>query len=119
MNRLQKIVVTAANDTYFSYAADLAASVRQEDDSIPFGILDVGLTPEQRSLLEDKGVQVSEAQWEYGGERQCSRTFLAMLSRPFLPKYFPGYDVIVYIDADAWVQSPAAVDELAQEARQG
>lgn len=42
-----------------------------------------------------------------------------MLSRPFLPKYFPGYDVIVYIDADAWVQSPAAVGELAQEARQG
>lgn len=51
MNRLQKIVVTAANDAYFSYAADLVASVRQDDDSTPFGVLDVGLTPGQRSLL--------------------------------------------------------------------
>jgi lipopolysaccharide biosynthesis glycosyltransferase len=32
------------------------------------------------------------------------------LARPFLPKYFPGYDVYLWLDADSWVQERYAVD---------
>ena len=35
------------------------------------------------------------------------RSFLA---RPFLPRYFPGYDVYVWIDSDVWLQRPTVLD---------
>jgi hypothetical protein len=36
--------------------------------------------------------------------------FRAMTARPSLPDYFPGYDAYMWIDADAWVQDPEAID---------
>jgi hypothetical protein len=35
------------------------------------------------------------------------RSFLA---RPFLPDYFPGKDVYLWIDSDVWLQDPEVVD---------
>jgi hypothetical protein len=33
-----------------------------------------------------------------------------MTARPHLPKYFPGYDTIMWMDADTWVQKWSAVE---------
>ena len=43
----------------------------------------------------------------------------AKRSRPFLPEHFPGYDIYVHIDADAWVQDWSAIDLLVQAASTG
>jgi hypothetical protein len=42
-----------------------------------------------------------------------------MTARPFLPRYFPGYDIYVWIDADAWVQEWEAIDCLTRAAGWG
>jgi len=39
-----------------------------------------------------------------------------LLARPFLRRYFPGYETYVWIDADAWVQEWRAVELLIQGA---
>jgi predicted O-methyltransferase YrrM len=41
----------------------------------------------------------------------------ALVSRPFLPEYFPGYEVYIWIDADAWVQDWSAIELLALGAK--
>jgi hypothetical protein len=43
----------------------------------------------------------------------------AFTARPFLPRYFPGYDVYFWIDADAWVQERYAIDWYLAAARDG
>ncbi len=30
-----------------------------------------------------------------------------MTVRPFLPRYFSSYDIIIWLDADIWVQTPS------------
>lgn len=116
----QYCVVTIADSGYFDLACDLLDSFRRGDNSIPFGVLDVGLSTAQVEKLRQNNVIVVLADWEFGGEIPAGlkRSYLAMLSRPFLPKYFPGFDTIVYLDADTWVQMPSAISDL-MEATKG
>jgi hypothetical protein len=37
-------------------------------------------------------------------------TFKAQVARPFLPRHFPGYEMYLWIDADAWLQDRRAVE---------
>lgn len=110
------IVVTASDSSYFPLACDLLNSVRRGHASIPFGVLDVGLTGEQALFFRQSGVEVVPAAWEFEVPMppDLKRTYLAMLSRPFLPKYFPNHPALIYLDADAWVQMPSALDDLAE-----
>jgi len=43
----------------------------------------------------------------------------ALTVRPFLPRYFPGYDVYLWIDADAWVQDLTVISAYVNAAAQG
>jgi hypothetical protein len=33
-------------------------------------------------------------------------------ARPFLPKYFPGFDIYLWLDADTWVQERFAIERF-------
>jgi len=113
---LSTIVVTSADAERFDLALELIGSVRQFStlDSIRLGMLDSGLTEAQRGLLADQDVAVAPAEWKFPGELPTgvSRGYLAMLARPFLPESFPGFDTIVSLDSDTWVQMPRGVTDL-------
>jgi hypothetical protein len=110
------IVITAADADHFDLALDMMDSVRANStaDPVKLGVLDVGLTESQRESLAAKNVAVARAQWDFGGEPPPGMPTgsLAMMSRPFLPRYFPAFDVLVYLDSDTWVQLPGAVGNL-------
>lgn len=110
------IVVTASDTGYFRWACDLLTSVRIAEPEIPFGVMDVGLDDHQIEWFKKQGAEVVPAKWEFNCQMPSGlpRTHLAMLSRPFLPNYFEDYSKILYIDADAWVQIPTAIAELAE-----
>jgi lipopolysaccharide biosynthesis glycosyltransferase len=38
--------------------------------------------------------------------------FRTLTARPFLRRYFPGYDVYIWLDADVWVQTPEAIETM-------
>jgi len=110
------LLVTTADESHFDLALEMMDSVRRFSELAPMklGMLDAGLTPGQRELLLAKGVVVASAQWEFGGDPPpgMRRGLLAMLSRPFLPKYFPDFDVLVYLDSDTWVQMASGITDL-------
>jgi hypothetical protein len=51
-------------------------------------------------------------EWEYGltAKDGMRDPFRAILAKPLLRKYFPGYDVYLHLDADAWVQDWSAIE---------
>ncbi len=113
------IVITAADEQYVALAQDLIDSLKAQPCKAPFdiGLLDVGLTPQSRMNFSRQNVHIETAQsdiefpvreaWEK--EKPGFRTLTA---RPFLRRYFPGYDVYIWIDADIWVQTPEAIDAM-------
>lgn len=113
---MKTILITGFDANYFNYGVDLIRSIRnfKELEAFDIGVLDLGVTPDQLAALETLAVKIQKAFWniEFAAIPEYERTkpgFKAMVARPFLPDYFPGYDNLLWIDADIWLQSPQGV----------
>ncbi|MFS8841001.1 TylF/MycF/NovP-related O-methyltransferase [Synechococcus sp. W55.2] len=115
------IIVTAADSKFFELVQGTILSIREKPQghSVDIGFLDVGCTPEQLQWIGQYVDHIVEPGWNYDIpdiDRQ-PKYLKALVSRPFLPEYFPGYEVYIWIDADAWVQDWSAIYLLALGAK--
>jgi hypothetical protein len=113
-------IITATDHQFFELAIDLLDSLEARP-GLPncfIGVLDTGMTDGQRGTLAARGVRIVTATWELPVDRppNLDGGRLAMLCRPFLPKYFPDVDVLLYLDADTWVQEPGCLAEIVDAA---
>ncbi|MBP2226902.1 hypothetical protein J2847_000169 [Azospirillum agricola] len=111
------IIVTGGDSRYCPLILELVASLRalKPAAECPIGIVDAGLTDEQRAAMSADGLTVVTPPWpvEIPAHRLRNRIHLkANLAKLHLPTYFPGYDTVIWIDADAWVQDWEAVEML-------
>jgi hypothetical protein len=108
------VIVTAADEKFFSLLQGLLLSIRDKRtaDGFSIGVLDVGLTAEQLAWLGDFADLVVVPEWDLQvpDEVRSQRPEMSLTARPFLPKYFPGFDVYLWIDADVWVQEWSGLD---------
>lgn len=109
------IIVTAADANYASLAEGLIASIRatQQAQGIAIGFLDVGLEAPQRERLRGAGAVVVEPGWDHDFSAYATRPkpfMRAHTARPHLPRYFPGFDLYLHMDADTWLQDWRAIE---------
>jgi hypothetical protein len=120
---MKTCVVTSANANFFPYLEDLVRSIRDrpQSNAVDLCVLDVGLSEENRSWLAPLAASIVGPGWDLrrSSDEKAPEHEKSLRSRPFLPEHFPGYDVYVHIDADAWVQDWSAIDLLVQAASTG
>ena len=106
------IVVSAADSAYFPLLRDAVLSVRAQRPDVAIGILDLGLAPDERAWLADRVTHLVRPGWDvdFPGRDHSPEAFKAQVARPFLPRHFPGYEMYVWLDADAWVQDWRVVE---------
>jgi hypothetical protein len=109
------IVVTAADDNYFTFAQDAVNSVLAlELRELAVGFMDLGLQPWQSEWLRSRNVIVRSPETRLdipaGADRSSHQ--MGYLARPFLRENFPGHQVYVWIDADAWLQDSSGLRAL-------
>ncbi len=110
---LKTTLITAADSGYFSFACDMFRSVRRfpQASQLELAVLDVGLTPQQAqdiASLVDKRV-VPGWDLDFPQRPGVPTWYRAMVSRPHLPKYLPESELIIWIDADAWLSNWDAI----------
>jgi hypothetical protein len=119
------ILITSSENTYLPLTLDMVRSVRAL--ALPFvldiGLVDLGLSDESKAQLAPLGVMIKEAQVDidYPGRTAWEAQapyYRALTMRPFLRDYFPGYDAYMHMDADAWAQTPDAIQTMLQAAAQ-
>jgi hypothetical protein len=100
------IIVSGADSGYFPLLRDTVLSVRALDADVPIGVLDLGLRPEERDWLAQTQTVIEHPEWdvEFPHRDRMPESFKAQVARPFLPRHFPGYEMYLWIDADAWLQ---------------
>ena len=84
--------------------------------------MDVGLSDSTKKNLSNKTTFVVTPEWDLKIDpelRELKPHLRAMVGRPFLPKYFPGYDLYLWLDADTWVQEKYAVEWFFKVAEKG
>ena len=106
------LIVSAADAGYFPLLRDLVLSVRAQHSTVGIGVLDLGLAPEQRGWLADRVSHLLQPGWDVDFPRRerAPESFKAQVARPFLPRHFPGYEMYLWIDADAWLQDWRVVE---------
>lgn len=115
------ILISAADQAYWPLLSGLLHSIdrRRRAAGTAVGILDLGLAAEPLDRLRRYGASVVRPDWDYDVSvfaAKPPRFYRAMTARPFLPRYFAGYDLYVWIDADCWVQDWGALKLLCDAA---
>jgi len=116
-------IVSASDAGYFDLLKGLILSIREKPEGadIALSILDVGLDSSQRAWLTSQGAVLAAPGWDFDvpASMNAPSHFRALLARPFLPKYFPGHDIYLQIDSDAWVQDWSAIQIYLDAAARG
>jgi hypothetical protein len=106
------IIVSGADSGYFPLLQDAVLSVRAQCPEVAIGVYDLGLATDQRTWLAERVRHVVRPEWDFDfpGRERASEVLKADLARPFLPRYFPGYRMYLWLDADAWLQDRHVVE---------
>jgi hypothetical protein len=117
------IVCSAADAAYFPLLKGLIESLAQGAfaRTLPIGVLDLGLETEQRAWIEARGGRLVFPNWDidFPGRDGVPAHYRAMTARPFLPRHFPGFDTILWLDADTWVQDDSVLPWFLDAAASG
>ena len=117
------IAITGGDAAYFDLMRDCIGSLRAtaEGRALALGILDCGLTDDQRVWCRAQGATLVEPIWDFDfpGREKLKEGYKALTARPFLPRYFPGFDLYLWIDGDCWVQQGDALSLFLAAARTG
>jgi hypothetical protein len=120
---VRHVIFTGGNAGYWRLLRGLLLSLRQnlKRTDVDVMVFDLGLTPEQRAEAEALSTAVLDAEWDlpFPCLRGAPEYYKAFTVKPNLPRYASGYDVYIWIDADAWVQSGEVIDLLIAGARTG
>ena len=117
---MQIIIITAADANYFELVRGTILSVREkpEGENVAIGFFDLGCTPQQLQWLKTQVNIIQKPDWDFDfpGQNEAPHYLKGLLARPFLRRYFPNFDIYLWIDADAWVQDWQAVELLVKGA---
>ena len=111
----ENVIISLADSNYYDLLDELVDSVKRfkECENTAICILDAGLKDDQKQKLSTKVDDIKSADWDIDVPdfKVRGREWLkSQVSRAFLPKYFPGYNKYLWIDADAWVNSWTAIE---------
>lgn len=116
-------VVTASNDAYFDSLALLLKSLRgfERFGDVGIHVLDVGLNEAQTRALQADGHAIVRPGWDVDVSpwKGVPEWFKAMTARPFLPSYIQDADLLLWIDADIWVQDQEMLYDYVRAAQTG
>ena len=106
----KNVIISLADSNYFLLLNELIDSIKRfkESKEIAICILDAGLEDKQKEIIKKKVDSIESADWDIKvpeAKVKGKEWLKSQVSRAFLPKYFPGYEKYIWIDADAWVNS--------------
>ena len=121
---MPKLVICTGSDTNLFYLAKgLILSLRRlppfYDAELAF--FDLGCTAQELAWLEARTHRILKPKDDFGisSSPDFKSYMLGQTCRPFLPSYVPGFENYMWIDADAWVQSPAIIASYLSAANTG
>lgn len=121
---MKTVIVTAADEKFSALLLELISSLTRWDPKLSdaIGVLDVGLSESTLEQVRQRVTHVVIPDWDLTVDpslRASAPHLRALLVRPFLRKYFPGYDIYLWLDADTWLQERFAVEWFFRSAMDG
>ena len=121
---MRTVVATASDEGFFPLLRGLVGSLTRAKPGLvtALAVFDLGLSAASRSWLQRHAAKIVAPTWDLPvpeAQRGAHPAWRALTVRPFLPRYFPGNDVYLWIDADAWVQRHEVLERYFDAAARG
>ncbi len=107
------LIVSAVDSRFLPLLKDMMRSIAPvlARPQVSLACFDIGLAPVDREWLTGQCATIATPGTHFGlAEQAYPAPLRSFLARPFLPQYFPGYDVYIWIDSDVWLQDVAVID---------
>jgi lipopolysaccharide biosynthesis glycosyltransferase len=117
----REIIITGGDAHFFPWMISAISSLRThaQISAIDLGIIDQGLTQEQRAQLSEFGCKIIQPEWTLPVPQKARQLRnIGLVARTALRDYFPGHEVYLWFDADAWMQTPEFITAFVEGARQ-
>jgi hypothetical protein len=114
------LLITGGDAAFFPFIWAALRSMRKHTDfaALDFGVIDQGLDEQQQRQLDEVGCRRVTPTWTLPvPEPLRDLRNIGLVARTALRDYFPGYDVYLWFDADAWVQTPEFLGAYIEGAR--
>jgi lipopolysaccharide biosynthesis glycosyltransferase len=112
---MQAIIATAADEGFIPLLRGLLDSLHQRNNLPDIAFFDLGLSPSSLELVSNSVSCILTPEWDLPVDKHVKREKPAIRAhtlRPYLPRYLPGYDIYLWIDADAWIQDPSVIQDF-------
>ncbi|GAB6967723.1 hypothetical protein JCM25156A_17600 [Komagataeibacter kakiaceti JCM 25156] len=110
----RRIIVTGCDHAYFELVMELISSIR-DHNSVPIGVIDCGMDAGQLAQLEARGILIlAPFIPDYAPASALKRrpNLAINICKLWLDQMLPDFDLILWIDADAWVQDGRAIEQM-------
>lgn len=112
---LRALIVTGADEKFAPLLKGLVESLQRpgRPANTELACLDVGLAAPTRDWLRRFTERIVDPEWDLPVAASLTTTsphLRASTVRPFLPRYFPGFDLYLWMDSDTWVQEWYAIE---------
>ena len=110
-------IVSGGDAKYFELLQELALSIRNlpEGKNISVSYLDGGLTTEQVDYFKTLNIDVVDPGWRHPEalKRNHGKEYLKVeIAKVHLDQIFPASEILIWVDADAWLQNFKAIELL-------
>ena len=118
---MSAVIVFSADEKFIPLAKGMVLSLeshRLRESGFELAFLNIGCGEESLDWLRRHGVAIVDPDFSLMGDLAQVATgyHISQASRPFLPRFFPRADCLIWLDSDVWVQLPDTVRLLASYA---
>ena len=99
---MSSIIISGSDNKYFSLLYNLCDNLKKKNilKKTDLGLFDVGLTDYQNKKLSNYTKKIIKPDWDCNISFNAAEWRKLLVVRPFLKKYFPNYDLYIWMDAD-------------------
>ena len=99
---MRSIIISGSDKKYFSLLYNLCNHLKKKNilKKSDLGLFDVGLNRDQNKKLLNFTKKIIKPEWDCEINFDTTEWKKLLVVRPFLKKYFPNYDLYIWMDAD-------------------
>ncbi len=111
---MKSIILSGSDKKYFNLLHNLCINLKKKNilKKSDLGLFDVGLTNDQNIKLLNFTKKIIKPGWDCKINFEAAQWKKLLVVRPFLKKYFPNYDLYIWMDADTLPLSDNFLKEI-------
>lgn len=118
---MKTAIISGCDNNYFNQYLNLYYSLLDNECNqyADLCFVNISISEENLKKINKNIKKIVQPEWDFNLPFKTDEWKKILTIRPFLKKYFPGYDNYIWLDSDTWVQSNDFIADFAKASERG